>query len=107
MTYTQAALVGVVVTLLLELLVLRTGLLRRRLFWVSYAVIVGFQLLTNGVLTCRDIVTYDPEAITGARVACAPVEDLGFGFALVTQTLVWWVWWGRRGVGRRPGAARR
>jgi lycopene cyclase domain-containing protein len=68
---------------------------------------MGFQLLTNGVLTCRDIVTYDPDVITGARIACAPVEDLGFGFAMVTQTLMWWVWWGRRGVGRRAAASRR
>src|SRR5688572_365246 len=106
MTYTQAAGVGIVVTVVLELLVLRTGLLRRRLFWASYAVVVGFQLITNGVLTCRDIVTYDADVITGARIACAPVEDLGFGFAMVTQTLLWWVWWGRRGVGRRPAASR-
>jgi lycopene cyclase domain-containing protein len=99
-TYTQAALVGVAATVLLELAVLRTGLLARRLFWVSYAIVVFFQLLTNGVLTCRDIVTYDPDVILGTRVACAPVEDLLFGFAMVGQTLLWWVWWGRRGVDR-------
>ena len=107
MTYTQAVVVGIVATVALELFVLRTGLLRRRLFWASYGVVVAFQLLTNGVLTCRDIVLYDPDVITGTRVACAPVEDLGFGFAMVSQTLLWWVWWGRRGVGRRAAADRR
>ena len=96
MSYTQAALLGVALTLALELGVLRTGLLRRRLFWVSYAVVVFFQLVVNGVLTCRDVVVYDEAAITGLRVACAPVEDVLFGFAMVTQTLLWWVWWGRR-----------
>lgn len=100
MTYTQAALVGVAATLLLELLVLRTGLLRRRLFWVSYAVVVAFQLVVNGVLTGRDIVTYDEAAIIGTRIAYAPVEDLLFGFAMVTLTLLLWVWWGRRGLNR-------
>jgi hypothetical protein len=30
----------------------------------------------------------------------APVEDLLFGFALVVQTLAWWVWWGRRAAVR-------
>jgi hypothetical protein len=38
------------------------------------------------------------------------VEDLLFGFALVLQTLAWWVFWGRRGVDAssagRGGAAR-
>jgi len=95
-TYTAAASLGVVLTLLLEVLVLRTGLLRRRIFWVSYAIVIFFQLITNGVLTGRDIVTYDDDAILGLRIVFAPVEDLLFGFALVVQTLLWWVWLGRR-----------
>ncbi len=106
MTYTAAALVGVGVTVALEVAVLRTGLLRRGLFWASYAVIVGFQLVVNGILTGREIVTYDADAILGARVAFAPVEDLLFGFALVTQTLLWWVWHGQRDRERRAGARR-
>ncbi len=100
MTYTVAASLGVVLTLLLELLVLRTGLLRRRIFWVSYAIVIFFQLVTNGILTGRDIVTYDDDAILGWRIAFAPVEDLLFGFALVVQTLLWWVWLGRREASR-------
>jgi hypothetical protein len=35
----------------------------------------------------------------------APVEDIGFGFALVLQSLAWWVFWGRRQV--RRGASGR
>ena len=101
MSYTAAAVIGVAVTVALELAVLRTGLLRRRLYWASYAVVVGFQLVVNGILTGREIVTYDADAILGARVAFAPVEDLLFGFALVTQTLLWWVWHGQRGMRRR------
>jgi lycopene cyclase domain-containing protein len=98
MSYTALALLGVLLAVVLDLLVLRTRLLTRRAFWVSYAIILFFQLLTNGVLTGRDIVTYDPKAILGMRIAFAPVEDLLFGFSLVVQTLAWWVWWGRRGV---------
>ena len=96
MSYTAAALVGVVATVLLDLVVLRTRLLRRKAFWASYAIVVFFQLVTNGVLTGRDIVTYDPDVISGLRIVYAPVEDLLFGFALVVQTLSWWVFWGRR-----------
>jgi len=113
-SYTQAAVLGVVLTVLLDLLVLRTRLLARRTFWVAYAIIVFFQLVTNGILTGRRVVTYDPAAILGGatprllgdgRVLYAPVEDLLFGFALVLQTLAWWVWWGRRlgGPGRTSG----
>ena len=96
MTYTQAALLGVLGTVLLDLFVLRTRLLTRRVFWTAYAIVIFFQLVTNGILTGRDIVTYDEAAITGVRIVFAPVEDLLFGFALVVQTLAWWVWWGRR-----------
>jgi lycopene cyclase domain-containing protein len=95
-TYTALAIVGVVVTVVLDLYVLRTRLLTRRAFWIAYAIVVFFQLLTNGWLTGREIVTYDPSTILGLRVVYAPVEDLLFGFALVVQSMAWWVWWGRR-----------
>jgi lycopene cyclase domain-containing protein len=101
MSYTTLAVLGVGLAIVLDLFVLRTRLLTRRIFWVSYAIIVFFQLVTNGVLTGRDIVTYDPDAILGLRIVYAPVEDLLFGFSLVVQTLAWWVWWGRRGVQQR------
>jgi lycopene cyclase domain-containing protein len=103
-TYPALALLGVAVTVVLDLAVLRTRLLLTRAYWVSYAVILAFQLVVNGVLTCRGIVT-GYRTVLGPRVACAPVEDLLFGFAMVTQTLVWWVWLGRRAAAgrRRPG----
>jgi len=108
-TYTALALAGVVVVTVVDLALV--GLLRRRVFWTAYAIVVGFQLLANGWLTGRGIVRYDPDAILGWRVAFAPVEDLLFGFALVLWTLDAWVWWGRSGRadgfgrGRRPGTA--
>ena len=102
MSYTALALAGVVAALVLDLVVLRTRVVTRRLFWTSYAIVVFFQLLTNGWLTGRDIVTYADDAIVGWRLAYAPVEDLLFGVSLVVQTLAWWGWWGRRL--RRRGA---
>jgi lycopene cyclase domain-containing protein len=110
-SYTALAVVGVLVAVALDLAVLRTLLLTRKAFWVSYAIILFFQLLTNGWLTGRGVVRYDGGAILGGpdpvllgawRVLWAPVEDVLFGFSLVLQTLSWWVFWGRRGVQRRP-----
>ena len=66
---------------------LRTRLVARRAFWVAYAIIIVFQLISNGMLTYRHIVRYNPGAILGLRIAGAPVEDLLFGFSLVLQTL--------------------
>jgi lycopene cyclase domain-containing protein len=88
--YTLAAICGVVLAVLLELLVLRTGLFRDPRYWIALAVVVCFQLLVNGVLTCPPIVSYDPTEILGPRIACAPIEDLAFGFAMVTTTIALW-----------------
>jgi lycopene cyclase domain-containing protein len=97
-SYTQLALVGVAATLAVDTLLLRTWLVRRRTYWVAYAIVLLFQLVTNGILTGFEIVRYDPGAILGWRIAYAPVEDLLFGWAMVTLTLSTWVWLGRRGV---------
>jgi lycopene cyclase domain-containing protein len=122
MTYTALAILGCVIVVVLDLWVFRTRLVTRKVFWTAYAIIVFFQLLTNGVLTGLRIVRYNGDAIIGSstpgtfgnttdapppffgdgRIAFAPVEDLFFGFALVTLTLVLWIWLGRRGVQREP-----
>lgn len=107
MSYTVAAVLAVLATLALDLLVLRTRLVLRKVWWVSYAIVVFFQLLSNGILTGRHIVRYDPHAIIGWRVVYAPVEDLMFGFALVLMSLSVWVWLGRVGVQRGPRAGAR
>jgi lycopene cyclase domain-containing protein len=113
-TYTALCLVAVPFAAVLDLLLLRTRLLTRAAFWTAYAIVLFFQLLTNGWLTGRGIVTYSGDAILGSahavgfgewRVLFAPVEDIAFGFSLVLQTLAWWVFWGRRGV--QPRAPRR
>ncbi len=101
MSYTAAALLGVAGALALDLAVLRTRLVRRRVFWAGYAIIVVFQLAMNGVLTGREVVRYSSGDILGPRIAWAPVEDLLFGFALILLTQSVWVWLGR---GRRGSA---
>ena len=98
MSYTQLALLGVAGAVLVDTVLLRTWLVRRRTYWTAYAIVLFFQLLTNGILTGFDIVRYDPGAIFGWRIAFAPVEDLLFGYAMVTLTLSTWVWLGRKGV---------
>ena len=91
MTYTQIAIFAVFFTISFDLYLFNTQLLKRRVFWTSYAIIVGFQLLTNWWQTSRNIVMYSPDAIIGWRIASAPVEDLLFGFALVLGVLSNWI----------------
>jgi lycopene cyclase domain-containing protein len=97
MSYTITATTFLIASALFDLFGTKIGLLRRRAFWSSYAIILPFQLLTNWWLTSRNIVMYRSGAITGLRIASAPVEDLLFGFALVLSVLTLWV-----RVGKRP-----
>ena len=102
MSYSALAVTAVVAVLVVDLAVYRTRMVTRPVFWVAYAIVIVFQLLMNGVLTGLDVVEYDPDAIWGPRIAYAPVEDLLFGFALVTLTLATWA-----AVNRRANTARR
>lgn len=107
MNYTVLAAAGVLVALTCDVGIFATRLICRRAFWVSYLIVIGFQLLVNGVLTGVPVVRYDRDRILGWRIAYAPVEDLLFGFAMVLSTLVIWVWLGRRAAHRpvRPARA--
>jgi lycopene cyclase domain-containing protein len=101
-SYSALAVAAVVAVLVVDLAVYRTRMVTRAVFWVAYAIIVTFQLLMNGVLTGLDVVVYDERAIWGPRIAYAPVEDLLFGFAMVTLTLASWA-----AVNRRANTAAR
>lgn len=102
MTYTFSAAFAVGFVIAFDLWVSRRRLITRRVFWTSYAIIVFFQLIVNGLLTGFEIVRYDPARIIGVRIVFAPAEDLLFGFAMVLLTLTLWVW---AGSVRAPSAA--
>ena len=102
MSYSALAVTAVVGVLVVDLAVSAPAWSPGGSSGPTYAIVVVFQLLMNGVLTGLDVVTYDPDAIWGPRIAYAPVEDLLFGFAMVTLTLASWA-----AVNRRANTARR
>ena len=101
MVYTDIAVLAFLFSVIFDLFIIKARLLRRAVFWTSYAIILPFQLITNWWLTSRNIVMYSPEAIIGVRIASAPVEDLFFGFALILCVMNMWIFWGRKGVQKR------
>jgi lycopene cyclase domain-containing protein len=93
--YTIAAVAGPLAVVALELLILRTGLFREGRYWITLAIAFAFQIPVDGWLTRaeRPIVQYSDEATSGLRFPWnIPIEDFGFGFALVTATLLLWRW---------------
>ncbi|SDC07124.1 lycopene cyclase domain-containing protein [Raineyella antarctica] len=106
--YTVLTVVSVVAVVALELLWLRTGLFRRAQYWIAMAIIFAFQTLVDGWLTklSDPIVQYAPEQMLGIRAPWdIPIEDFGFGFSMVTLTLLLWVRLNRRAEARRSGTA--
>ena len=69
MTYTQLAVLAVVLSCVLDLFIVRTRLLVRRVFWVIYAIIVPFQLVTNGVLTGTRTARYSSMSTLNSTVS--------------------------------------
>ena len=105
MIYSDIAIAAFGIAIVVDLFLFKNSLLTRLAFWLSYMIILPFQLLTNWWLTHnrsdgRAIVMYDPDSIIGIRIASAPIEDLLFGFALVLSVMGMWEFWGRRGFQR-------
>jgi len=90
MTYSALAATAALVAVVLDLFVIRSAVVAKWRFYFAWAILLVFQLLTNGWLTGRGIVQYDESQITGVRLANAPVEDIAFGFALIVLTLSIW-----------------
>jgi lycopene cyclase domain-containing protein len=65
-------------------------MITRGIFWITYALILPFQLLTNWWLTSKNIVMYSSDQIIGRRLAGAPIEDLLFGFSMIVLSLALW-----------------
>ena len=93
-SYTIAAVCAPLLVVLLEVTVLRTGILRRSRLWLTIVITLGFQVLVDGWLTklTAPVVYYQDQAISGLRWPWSiPVEDYGFGLAMILLTLMLWV----------------
>jgi lycopene cyclase domain-containing protein len=91
--YTVLTIVAVLGVVVVELVWLRTGIFRSAQYWLSLGIVFAFQILVDGWLTklSAPIVIYNPQEMLGVRAPWdIPVEDFGFGFAMVTLAIVLW-----------------
>lgn len=91
--YTLATLITMLVVVAVEFFWLKTGIFKTLQYWISLGIVLGFQILVDGWLTklSDPIVIYNPDTMLGTRWPLdIPVEDFGFGFAMVTLTLIVW-----------------
>lgn len=107
--YTVLTAVAVVAVVAVELGWWRTGVFTSLRYWVSMMIVWGFQMVVDGWLTRlpRPIVRYDDAQTLGVRWPWdIPVEDFGFGFAMVTLTIMGWIRHGTRHRRHRPSEPR-
>lgn len=115
MSYTQIGILAVLFAVFLDLFILKTRILMKPVWWISYLIVVFFQFITNGTLTGFAIVQYDPKFNLGenfysntppligdGRLFFAPVEDLLFGFSMCLSAIGLWVYFGRKGIQNLP-----
>ncbi len=92
--YTILTIAGIAGVVALEVLWARTGIFRSGLFWTSIGIMVFFQIWVDGWLTklSAPLVLYSPEEFAQIRFPWdIPIEDFGFGFAMLTLTLICWL----------------
>jgi lycopene cyclase domain-containing protein len=100
--YTLLTAVGVVAVVAFELVWARTGIFAELQYWCTIAIVAGFQVLVDGWLTklSAPIVIYNRHQMLGIRMPWdIPIEDFGFGFVMVTLTLLLWRRAGRHTTG--------
>ena len=93
--YTVMTVAGIVLVIVLEGVVFRSGIFRRAQYWIALAICLAFQCLVDGWLTklSAPIVVYNPDMFSGIRFPFdIPIEDFGFGFAMITAVLMLWQW---------------
>lgn len=97
--YTVLTLLGIVAVVAVELLWFKTGIFTKLQYWVAMAIVFAFQIPVDGWLTklSDPIVIYYPTQHSGIRFPLdIPIEDFGFGFAMVTLTIMMWIRIGER-----------
>ena len=91
--YTVLTAFAVIAVVVVELIWLRTGIFTSPQYWITMVIVFAFQVLVDGWLTklSNPIVIYNSATMLGIRVPWdIPIEDFGFGFAMVTLAIMLW-----------------
>ncbi|AZZ42919.1 lycopene cyclase domain-containing protein [Acidipropionibacterium jensenii] len=92
--YTILTLIGIAAVIGWELGWARTGVFGSVRYWLTMVIVFFFQIWVDGWLTklSAPIVNYNSAQLSGIRFPWdIPIEDFGFGFAMVTLTIICWI----------------
>lgn len=83
LTYFGIAVPFLGLVLLLDLVVLKTRVVRTRSFWVVLGIMLGFTAVFDQLFTGLPIVWYDFSLTSGIKLWYAPIEDFTYTIAAV------------------------
>nr|WP_298207436.1 lycopene cyclase domain-containing protein [Ferrimicrobium sp.] len=92
--YTIEALTAVIITVLIDLAITKSGAIKTLNFWITWLIVALFQIPVDGWLTklSSPIVIYNPHDFSGIRFPFSiPIEDFAYGFALTLLTITIWL----------------
>ncbi len=78
--------------------ILKTAILKRFLTFIFLLISTGLMLIFNGYLTARPVVLYDTSYQLDWRIITIPLEDFGYGYALLLLTLILYEYLKRRAI---------
>ena len=90
--------IAIIAVVVVELAWFRTGVFKTAQYWIAIAITWLFQSIVDGWLTklSAPIVIYNSAQQSGLRFPWdIPIEDFGFGWAMVTLTILVWTRLGR------------
>ncbi len=96
--YPTLAVSAALVVILIEIVVLRSGLFKEPAYWIAMAICFGFMIPVDGWLTKHSaaIVIYRPSDTSGLYpIWDIPLEEYAYAFALLTAVMLTWDWLGR------------
>ncbi|MGH1366168.1 MAG: lycopene cyclase domain-containing protein [Calditrichia bacterium] len=85
--YTGLVLIALAAAALLDIM-LKTNIWRTQQTPLFLAICTVFMLIFNGYLTARPVVLYGTEYQLDFRIITIPIEDFGYGFALLLTNII-------------------
>lgn len=95
-TYLLMGLPFIFVVLLLDWVILRTRVVKRKECWLVMAVLMFLTAVFDQLLTGLPIVTYNEAHILNIKLGSAPIEDFMYSFAGVIGIGSLWTYYDKR-----------
>lgn len=80
--YTSLVCLFVVFTIFFDQII-KTHLFSQKRTYLFLFILTGLIFIFNGYLTARPVVLYDSKYLTDVRIWTIPIEDFGYGYALI------------------------